>query len=252
VLQKLARVDQVPGKPEPVRQVILRGLKLGDNGGQHAVALLEKWTDQKLSQPGDKPTVALAAWQKWFRDAYPHEPDPSPPADAAESRWTQEELLSYLSSNEALSASAARGSEVFVRAQCAACHRFGDYGESIGPDLTTVGQRFQKREILESILHPSQVISDQYASRMVILRDGRSVTGIVAPQGDGSLVVLQANTQKARIAKDDIEDVTPSRESAMPDNLLNTLSLEEIADLFAYLNQPPRASVTSRRAANPR
>jgi putative heme-binding domain-containing protein len=252
VLQKLAAVEQVPEKPEAVRQAILRGLKLGDTGGQHAVALLEKWTAQKLSEPADKPTVALAAWQKWFNQTYPNEPEAALPIESADNRWTQDELFSYLSSAEALAASPARGSEVFTKAQCAACHRFGDYGESIGPDLTTIGQRFQKKEILESIVHPSQVISDQYASRTVVLRDGRSIAGIVAPQGDGSLVVLQANTQKARVPKDQIEDVTPSRESAMPEGLLNTLTLEEIADLFAYLTQPQRASVTSRRGASPR
>jgi putative heme-binding domain-containing protein len=252
VLQKLATVEQVPDKPEAVRQVILRGLKLGDTGGQHAIALLEKWTAQKLSEPTDKPSAALAAWQKWFSQTYPHEPEAALPIDSADNRWTQDELFSYLTSTEALGASPARGSEVFTKAQCAACHRFGDYGESIGPDLTTIGQRFQKKEILESIVHPSQVISDQYASRTVVMRDGRSVTGIVAPQGDGSLIVLQANSQKARVPKDQIEDVTPSRQSAMPDGLLNTLTLEEIADLFAYLTQPPRASVTSRRSPNPR
>ena len=85
-----------------------------------------------------------------------------------------------------------------------------------------------------------------------MLRDGRSVTGIVAPQADGSLVVLQADSQKARISKDDIDDVVPSQQSAMPEALLNTLSLEEIADLFAYLSQPPRSSVTSRRSGNQR
>src|SRR6185369_16036167 len=109
-----------------------------------------------------------------FRDTYPNEPEPALPADTPQSRWTQDELLSYLGSAEALSANAERGSEVFTKAQCAACHRFGDRGESIGPDLTTVSQRFQKKEILESILYPSQVISDQYASRTVQLRDGRS------------------------------------------------------------------------------
>jgi putative heme-binding domain-containing protein len=252
VLQKLATVDQVPQKPEPVRQVILRGLKLGDNGGQYAVALLEKWTDQKLGQPTDKPTTALGAWQKWFSETYPNEPEPSLPAEIPQSRWTQDELLSYLSSAEALAASAERGGEVFAKAQCAACHRFGERGESIGPDLTTVSQRFQKKEILESILYPSQVISDQYASRTVLLRDGRSATGIVAPQGDGSLVVLQSNGQKLRVPKDSIEDVTPTKKSAMPENLLNALSLEEIADLFAFLGESPRAQITSRRGASPR
>ena len=68
-------------KPEPLRQVILRGLKLADDGGQHAVTLLEKWTGQTLSVAADKPTAALAAWQRWFSETYPNEPAPTLPAD---------------------------------------------------------------------------------------------------------------------------------------------------------------------------
>jgi putative heme-binding domain-containing protein len=252
VLKKLVTVDQAPDKPEPIRQVILRGLKLGDNGGELAVALLEKWTTQKLNQPGEKPSAALAAWQQWFRQTYPNEPEPALAADTAENKWTLDELLTYLTSPEALRASAQRGSAIFDKAQCAACHRFGDRGDSIGPDLSTVSQRFQKKEILESILHPSQVISDQYASRTVTTRDGQAATGIVAPQGDGSLIILKADSQKVRIAKEDIDTVTPSKLSAMPEGLLNPLSLEEIADLFAYLSQAPQASVTSRRGNSAR
>jgi putative heme-binding domain-containing protein len=128
---------------------------------------------------------------------------------------------------------------VFVKAQCAKCHRFGERGEGVGPDLTTVSLRFQKKEILESILFPSQVISDQYASKSVLRVDGRTVWGIVAPQADGSLTVLQSDATKVRIAKEEIDTITPIKKSAMPEGLLNPLTLEEIADLFAYLNQPP-------------
>jgi len=100
---------------------------------------------------------------------------------------------------------------------------------------------------LESILFPSQVISDQYASKTVITTDGRSINGLVAPQPDGSIIVLQSNGQKAAIAKSEIDQLLPSKISAMPEGLLNPLTLEEISDLFAYLNQSPGSSLTSRR-----
>ena len=80
VLNKLATVSRAPDKPEPVRQVIVCGLKLGDNGGKSAVALLEKWTNQRLNAPDEKPSDALVAWQHWFRNTYPHEPEPALPA----------------------------------------------------------------------------------------------------------------------------------------------------------------------------
>ena len=104
-MQKLATVDSVPDKPEPVRQVILRGLKLGDNGGELAVGAVGKMDRPKLGQPDDKPTAALAAWQKWFSETYPNEPEPALAIETADNRWTQEELLSYLNGPEVLQAS---------------------------------------------------------------------------------------------------------------------------------------------------
>jgi putative heme-binding domain-containing protein len=128
---------------------------------------------------------------------------------------------------------------VFEKAQCIKCHRHGGRGEAAGPDLTTAGQRFQRREILESVLYPSHVISDQYSSRTIITTDGRTLTGIVAPAAQDTTVVLQATGVKATIRNSDIEQNVPSKQSAMPEGLFNNLSLEEIADLLAFLSRPP-------------
>jgi putative heme-binding domain-containing protein len=247
VLLKLAAVDRKPEGPEAIRQAILCGLRLGENGGKLAVPVLEKWTGKKLSFAGDKWDVAITAWQQWFTATYPDQPEAKLPEDTNVNRWTYEELLSYLNSPEAASGDAQQGAAVFAKANCVKCHRFGDRGEGVGPDLTNVSRRFQKKEILESILFPSQVISDQYASKTVVLKDGRTIWGLTAPQPDGSLVVLQSNAQRVTIEKDDIDEIRPLKKSAMPEGLLNSLTLEEIADLFVYLGQSPDAKVTNRR-----
>ena len=113
--------------------------------------------------------------------------------------------------------------------------------------MTTVSRRFQKREILESILFPSQVISDQYASKSVQLKDGRTVWGLASPQPDGSLVILQNDASKITVPKDQIDEIHTLKKSTMPEGLINSLTLEEIADLFAYLGQSPDAKITNRR-----
>ncbi len=141
---------------------------------------------------------------------------------------------------------ASRGAAIFEKAQCVKCHRFGTRGDTVGPDLTNVSKRFQTKEILESILFPSQVISDQYGSQTIITADGRSLSGMVAPGGNGTLVVLQANGEKLTIAEEDIEQRVRNKTSAMPDGLLNELTLDEIADLFGYLFSPPRKNVVRR------
>ncbi len=248
VLTRLAQVDRACDEPEAIRQVILRGLLLRENGSRRAVELLEKWTGEHLSQPDDEWDKALAGWQAWFVEKYPALPEPKLPHDAEQNNWAYQELLSFLTGPQASQGVAARGAMLFEKAQCIRCHRHGDRGDTIGPDLTNVSKRFQKKEILESILFPSQVISDQFASQTVITKGGKAYVGMVSPRGDGTLVILQANGEKALIPEDQVAETTRNKVSSMPEGLLNPLSIEEIADLFAYLASPPRLEVTRRPA----
>ncbi len=114
-----------------------------------------------------------------------------------------------------------------------------------------MSQRFTRKEILESIIYPGQVVSDQYASQVVIA-DGKTYTGIAARQPDGSIIVLQADGQKVHLKSEDIEDVKSSKLSAMPEGLLNRLAQDQVADLFAFLMNVPEPNVAGRGAAPPR
>jgi putative heme-binding domain-containing protein len=131
------------------------------------------------------------------------------------------------------------------------CHRFNGKGERIGPDLTAVSQRFTRKEVLESIIYPNQVVSDQYASK-IVTAGGKTYTGIAVKNADGGMTVLQSDGKKAELAAADIEDVQSSKLSAMPEGLVNRLSLEQIADLFAFLMNAPEPSVAGRKAVVPR
>ncbi len=242
VLSQLATVNEAPEDSETIRQTILCGLKLRENGGALAVNLLARWTGEKPHRSGDSWDQGLAAWQEWFRENYPDDPAPELPAAVAKNKWNYDELLGFLGGDHATQGDPQRGESVFSKAQCIKCHRFGGRGEGVGPDLTTVSQRFQRKEILESLMFPSHVISDQYASKTIVTEEGRTFTGIVAPLGTDSVVVLQSNGQKVTISKDEISETAASRTSAMPEGLLNELSLDEIADLFSYLGTAPKGT----------
>ena len=137
---------------------------------------------------------------------------------------------------------------MFEKAQCAKCHRFGRQGENLGPDLTSLAKRFMKKEVLESILYPSHVISDQYAAKAVVTKNGQTYTGLVLAGAAGEKVVLQVNGEKKAIKESQIEQIVPSPKSSMPDNLLDPLTLEEISDLFAYLGVLPSQAVARQPA----
>jgi putative membrane-bound dehydrogenase-like protein len=251
VLTRLAQVERTPDDPEALRQVILRGLMLRENGSRHAVELLEKWTGERLGEPEDNWEKALGNWQAWFVEKYPTLPEPKLPRDEEQNHWAYQELLSFLTGPQGAQGVPARGAALFEKAHCILCHRYGDRGDTVGPDLTNISKRFQKKEILESILFPSHVISDQFASQTITTTNGKSYVGMVSPRGDGSLVVLQSNGEKAHIPEKQVAEAVRNKVSSMPEGLLNTLTIEEIADLFAYMSSAPRSELT-RRPARPR
>ena len=168
------------------------------------------------------------------------------PVDSEGSKWKYEELLDYLTGEESEKGNAEKGALVFEKALCIKCHRYGDTGEAMGPDLTSITKRFTRKEILRSMTNPSHVISSQYAAKTLLLNDGRQVAGIVAPGPEGEKIVLKDDGEKVSIPEGDIDEILPSRISAMPEGLLNELTLDQIADLFKYLNDLPVQAVTRR------
>ncbi|QOV90105.1 c-type cytochrome [Humisphaera borealis] len=131
-----------------------------------------------------------------------------------------------------------RGKQAFIDAQCLACHKFGNEGGAAGPDITAVSSRFQRRDILESIVLPSKVISEQYQNMDVRLKDGDVVWGRIVEDTADKLVVvpdpLKPDT-KVTVKKSDVKSVGPSKLSPMPEGLINVLTKDEILDMLAYV-----------------
>ena len=148
------------------------------------------------------------------------------------------EVADLLSAAEGQGRSFERGREMFGAAACFKCHRFAGEGGIIGPDLTGVGKRFNNQYLLESLIEPSKVISDQYQASIFLTSDGRTVVGKVANLNGDKLMVITNMLEPGsftNIATGEIEEVQPSRVSMMPNGLLDTLDQEEILDLLAYL-----------------
>ena len=122
----------------------------------------------------------------------------------------------------------------------------------MGPDLTGLGNRFSLRESIESTVHPSKIISDRYQSQSILTVDGRLINGIAHPQSDDSYLVWREDGASVTVAADDVEEFKESKQSTMPQGLLDRLTISEINHLFAYLlksrtetadiNQVPKVS----------
>ncbi|MDE0939301.1 MAG: c-type cytochrome, partial [Pirellulales bacterium] len=131
-----------------------------------------------------------------------------------------------------------RGESLFSETGCFRCHRIAGSGGIIGPDLTGVGRRFTEKDLLEAIIEPNRVISDQYRAAIFTLTDGKSITGHIADmQKDRWSVITNMLRPRnyTQINPDKIEQIEPSSISMMPTGLLDTLTREEILDLLSYL-----------------
>jgi putative heme-binding domain-containing protein len=115
----------------------------------------------------------------------------------------------------------------------------GDVGEGLGPDLTTLSRRSMRKEILESILFPSHILPQDYATSTVITERGRTFSGQLVPVDQtGRMGLLQLDNAAVLLSPSEIEQILPEKISIMPEGLLDELTLQEIADLFAYLSGP--------------
>ncbi len=152
-------------------------------------------------------------------------------------RWTVTELQAALQ-NEEPQGDLERGRDHFATALCFRCHRFAGQGGLVGPDLTGVTRRFNTRDILEAIVEPSKVISDQYSSVQILTEDGLIVTGKITDISGNTLMIMNDPLNPADITmvkRDSIEEMNWSPTSGMPEELLDTFTIDEIRDIFAFL-----------------
>jgi putative heme-binding domain-containing protein len=149
--------------------------------------------------------------------------------------WKPEDLLPEL--QKVHQPNLERGRKAFVDAQCLTCHRFGNDGGMSGPELTGVGSKYSERDLLESIVEPSKVVSDQYQDHTVFLKDGDAFTGKLISDSDAEIVIETDRVAgtKEKVPKSNVNQVRPAALSPMPAGLLNVLSKDEILDLLAYL-----------------
>ena len=130
-----------------------------------------------------------------------------------------------------------RGRKVFYLAKCVNCHVFGEEGRGGGPDLSTVVKRFRRREILESLMFPSRVISDQYVSWYVRLKNHDEITGMFVSESDDKLTLITATGERVDLARDQIEERRESSLSIMPEGLIDSMTMNDLVSLTLFLEE---------------
>jgi putative heme-binding domain-containing protein len=204
-------------------------------GGNSFSKFIERIKDQALAKVPESERAALAGVLNPAEELPVHAL-PAGPARQFVKNWTVADLAPELD-KVSKGRNFARGKEIFASVQCLQCHHFGPEGGNVGPVLTAVANRFNRRDLLESIIEPSKGISEQYASFIFSLNDGDSIMGQIVEEGAENTTVITDPIAGSRmqIPRGKIKSKTLSPVSLMPPGLINILSKEEIFDLLAYI-----------------
>jgi putative membrane-bound dehydrogenase-like protein len=131
------------------------------------------------------------------------------------------------------SGDAMAGRDVYLRV-CANCHRRGDLGRNVGPNLATVLEHSPER-LLTNILDPNADIQPGYQGYTCVLMTGEVVTGLLAAETGESVTITLADGTSRSIARHEIEELTTGNRSFMPEGVEESVTVEQMRDLLAFL-----------------
>ena len=216
----------------------------------YATKLLEPGQTEKLNfeapaEPGDYPYLCTfnGHWRRMYghllvvEDMEEYLKNPPPLTDLDYKEWTLSDLADDLADIEA--EGSVEGREIFNIATCAKCHRVGQLGKDLCPDLSDVFERYDddSAEVLTEILEPSKTITEKYENYLFVLANREVTTGIITAE-DANFLTVQSSGDAGHavtIDKRDILERDKRDVSIMPEGLLDTLRREQIVDLMAFL-----------------
>ncbi len=167
----------------------------------------------------------------------PYKPKELPKPLGPGKEWTTQDVVA-LESKLKSGRNFKNGERAYAAARCVICHRFGGDGGATGPDLSQVAGRFGLKDLAESIVEPSKVISDQYKASVVRTEAGNTYVGKIVNDANEKYTIVvdpEDSTKVVEVKKAEVESVKLSNISLMPEKLLSPLNENEVLDMLAYL-----------------
>jgi putative heme-binding domain-containing protein len=134
----------------------------------------------------------------------------------------------------ALRGDANKGKMVFST-YCGSCHKKGDEGRALGPELTTIKGKFDKTALLDAIINPSAAIVFGYEPWLVTMKGGESFYGFMMSQNDNTVVLKDVAGTSRTLAVSKIAKKEKQQGSLMPDPATNKMTDQQLADVTAWL-----------------
>ena len=191
---------------------------------------------------GSNMLLALVAAEQFPKDLYDevsdlmlNHPDQTIRIQASQYFSSVAEHRYDIPSIAALSSDPAKGKLIFKN-KCSSCHRVGDNGMDIGPELTQIKKKFDKQAMMDAIVNPSSGIVFGYEAWTIQTNDGQSHFGFLVADGKEAVVIKDLSGARHVIQVKDIASRQKSEKSLMPEASGLALNNQELADVVGYLN----------------
>jgi putative heme-binding domain-containing protein len=258
-LQVLAEKLLQPNQPEPVCVAFIQSLRDNRESGigtllltawpaltpgarEAAVGVLtsrKEWleplivaVEKQQIRPAELSPAARAALQRF--------PDPALRERAGKlfvSSGSRQEAITRYAPVLTMHGDAAKGHDVY-RTICSTCHRKGDEGRDIGPNLATIGA-WSPEQLLTNILDPNREVAPNFMLYAVELKDGRALAGIIAAETESGVTLKSLDGTDQSFARREIASLKATGSSPMPEGLEGAVNMQQMADLIAFLRDAP-------------
>jgi putative heme-binding domain-containing protein len=251
----LDRLEETPSPAEAIDMAVALSVYRGDWTLEERRRLLT-WFDETARAGGNPPSIGyvVAARDRFLEGFSTGDRDElgalvarvlDPPAADHEKvdrqfvrDWKMPELIDLVSKSSG-PRDLQRGARLYVAASCAACHRKGELGAPLGPDLTSVGRRFSVADLLRAVVEPNHQISDLYQQTLFEI-NGRMIAGRIRDHREDVVAISTSLQDPKRVIQVPLKQISaqyPANVSMMPAGLLNSLDSDEILDLIAFLQR---------------
>lgn len=184
----------------------------------------------RFGQQGAPQTEVITAWTNAVQQRFPE----VYAAQAGEDGQGLDELKARLAGIDWTHGDAAVGEQLFQTRACIQCH---GGRRALGPDLSGAAGRFSRDDLFTAIVYPSRDVSPRYQTTQIVTVNGQVMTGLIVYESVDGMVLRDSNNRTYRIETRDIEFRRQLNQSLMPDGLLRGLSDEDLAHLYAYMQQ---------------
>ncbi|MBI3863138.1 MAG: c-type cytochrome [Planctomycetia bacterium] len=144
------------------------------------------------------------------------------------------QLVAQRLANHARSGAAAEKGVSLFKTHCAACHKIGDVGQKVGPQLDGIGQRGAER-LLEDILDPNRNVDGAFRATIVVTKGGLTITGLKLRDEGQVLVIVDTQGKEQKIPSSEIDESAISSISPMPSNFAEVIPEKDFHHLLAFL-----------------